>query len=125
MSPRSPCNSLIKNPLLLAGVGACLFGVITVVRISAQSFTTLYSFTALDSTGTNCDGAVPAAGLVLAGDTLFGTAYIGGDFGFGTVFSLNTNGSNFTTWFSFTGASDGASPGSLILSGNELFGAVA
>jgi uncharacterized repeat protein (TIGR03803 family) len=41
----------------------------------------------------------------------------------GTIFSIQTEGSGFTSLYSFTGGSDGAAPeGSLILSGNTLYG---
>jgi hypothetical protein len=55
--------------------------------VSAQTFTTLRSFTALNST-TNSDGASPLAGLVLSGNTLYGTAVGGGSSARGTIFSL-------------------------------------
>jgi uncharacterized repeat protein (TIGR03803 family) len=47
-----------------------------------MGFTNLYSFT-----GGN-DGATPLAGLILSGNTLYGTAYAGGTHGNGIVFSL-------------------------------------
>jgi uncharacterized repeat protein (TIGR03803 family) len=94
------------------------------VNLDGTGFTTLHIFT-----GTN-DGATPHAGLVVAGDTIFGVASFGAnDFHgspnyAGTVFKLSTNGSNFTTLHSFTGGSDGAVPaGGLILAGNTLYGA--
>src|SRR5207249_6160971 len=37
---------------------------------------------------TNSDGAFPIAGLILCGNTLYGTASSGGSSGSGTVFSL-------------------------------------
>src|SRR6185295_451787 len=46
-------------------------------------FTTLHSFTG------GSDGANPQAGLILSGDTLYGTASAGGISGNGTVFSLS------------------------------------
>ena len=54
------------------------------------SFTTLHNFTAtLGSDLTNSDGAYPFAGLVLSGNTLYGTTSGGGSWGVGTVFSLS------------------------------------
>ena len=72
------------------------------------------------------DGANPQAGLILSGDTLYGTASAGaiGSNSFGTVFSLNTNGTDFTVRhvFDYNG-NDGVSPDAgLILSGNTLYG---
>ena len=65
------------------------------VNTNGTGFTTLHSFTA------GGDGAVPV-GLVLSGNTLYGTAYEGGSSGSGTVFAVNTNGTGFTTLYSFT-----------------------
>ena len=50
----------------------------------------------------NSDGAIPEAGLILSGNTLYGTTYWGGTNGNGTVFAVNTNGTGFTTLYSFT-----------------------
>lgn len=71
---------------------------------------------------TNADGANPQAALVMSGCTLYGATYYGGSNGFGTIFSVNTNGS-FNTLYSFTGGDDGADPqGGLVLSGDTLYG---
>jgi uncharacterized repeat protein (TIGR03803 family) len=83
-------------------------------------FTVLHSFTG------GSDGAQPYAGLILSGNTLYGTAWEGGSSGYGTVFAVNTNGTGFTTLHSFTGGSDGARPyAGVILSGNTLYGTAA
>src|SRR5206468_680486 len=85
-------------------------------------FTTLHTFT----TGFygNSDGAAPSAGLILSGNTLYGTALYGGGAGRGTVFALNADGTGFTTLHHFAGyPSDGELPyATLILSGNTLYG---
>jgi uncharacterized repeat protein (TIGR03803 family) len=89
------------------------------------SFRILHYFTATTPqyTGTNNDGANPFAGLVLSGNTLYGTTFGGGKYGYGTVFSVNTNGLNFTNLYNFTGGTDGTGPhGGLTLSGNMLCG---
>jgi uncharacterized repeat protein (TIGR03803 family) len=73
---------------------------------------------------TNSDGAWPQAGLILADNTLYGTAGFGGSSGAGTVFTINTNGTGFTNLHSFSYGSDRANPlASLNLSGNTLYGA--
>lgn len=70
--------------------------------------------------GTN--GAVPAASLISADGTLYGTTSSGGTSNLGTVFSLGMDGSNFTVLKSFTG-SDGNKPSSVLyLSGATLYG---
>jgi uncharacterized repeat protein (TIGR03803 family) len=94
--------------------------------VAAQTFTTLYSFSAYDSSLPgliNSDGAVSQGGLVISSNTLFGTAVYGGSSGWGTVFAVNTDGTGFTTLYSFSGGSDGKWPGSgVVLSGNTLYG---
>ena len=113
-----------RLPVLLASFVLMLAG-----RATAQTFTNLHSFSALVS-NTNSDGANPWAGLILSGNTLYGTALGGGNSGWGTVFAINTKGTGFTNLHSFTAASgsnytnsDGANiRGGLLLSGNTLYG---
>ena len=67
-------------------------GTVFTVKTDGTGFTNLYTFTALDpNTGTNSDGANSRAGLVLTGNTLYGTASGGGANGTGTVFGLSLN----------------------------------
>jgi uncharacterized repeat protein (TIGR03803 family) len=60
------------------------------ISTDSTGFTNLYSFTAPSASVpyTNNDGACPFGGLILAGNTLYGTAEQGGTGGNGTVFSL-------------------------------------
>ena len=104
----------IENSFVLALLAVAL-GSVSAGR--AQTFTTLHSFT-------NSDGANPVAGLILSGNTLYGTTESGGASGQGTVFAVNTDGTGFTNLYSFTGTNnDGANPqGVLVLSGNTLYG---
>jgi uncharacterized repeat protein (TIGR03803 family) len=94
-------KNLFLLPALIAGLGLIPAG-----RVTAQTFTTLHSFTLLNNS-TNSDGANPTAGLILSGNTLYGTAEYGGSSGKGTVFAISTNGTGFTTLHSFN-YSDGA-----------------
>jgi uncharacterized repeat protein (TIGR03803 family) len=62
------------------------------------------------------------AGLILSDAVLYGTTSVGGFFGSGTVFKLNTDGTSYAVLTHFN-ASDGHYPaGSLALSGNVLYG---
>jgi uncharacterized repeat protein (TIGR03803 family) len=89
------------------------------------------SFTILHSLGPPPKQYLPVAGLLLSGNTLYGTTPYGGSSaltvssigGFGIVFAVNTDGTGFTTLYNFTGGSDGGNPqAGLILSGNALYG---
>ena len=97
---------------------------ITATHLTAQTFTTLYSFTTDGNFGANSDGANPYfAGVILSGNTLYGTAFYGGRYGEGTVFAVNTDGSDFRPLLSFDGSDDNAYPyAGLLLSGNTLYG---
>ena len=102
-------------------------GTVFAINTDGTGFTNLHCFSAkaTNSLGlyTNSDGYNPAAGLLLAGSTLYGTTQFGGTNGNGTVFAINTNGTGFTNLYSFTGGSDGAYPeAGLLLSGNILYG---
>jgi uncharacterized repeat protein (TIGR03803 family) len=101
-------------------------GTVFALHTDGAGFTNLHSFTALSSPTphTNSDGATPYAGLItnLSGNTLYGTAFVGGSSGNGTVFAIHTDGTGFTNLHSFTGI-DGESPqAGLILTRNTLYG---
>src|SRR6266850_16467 len=98
-----------KNLFLLLALITGL-GLIPAGRMTAQTFTTLHSFTPLipvftNSAGTvrhnNSDGAKPDGVLVLSGNTLYGTAAKGGSFGYGALFAVNTDGTGFTNLHHF------------------------
>ncbi len=59
-------------------------GTVVAVRADGSGVTGLHSFAGYPS-----DGATPRAGLVLSGNTLYGTTYSGGDEDGGTIFSLS------------------------------------
>ena len=67
-----------------SGGGGTIFSIGT----NGTGFANLCVFTALVS-GTNLDGANPQAGMVLCGDTLYGTAYDGGSNGDGALFTFS------------------------------------
>ena len=117
--------------------GSSDIGTVFAINTNGTGFTNLHSFSAGPNIGngyyTNSDGANPWAGLVVSGNTLYGTAVAGGSSGLGTVFAINTDGTGFATLHSFTATSgsggyygtnsDGAYPwAGLILSSGTLFG---
>jgi uncharacterized repeat protein (TIGR03803 family) len=111
------------------GGGRWAEGTVFALNTDGTGFTILHNFAAaaLNSRSyeTNSDGTFPYAGLVLSGNTLYGTASQGGSLGYGTVFAVNTNGAGFTIVYTFTNGNDGAFPyAGLILSpsGATLYG---
>lgn len=113
--------------------GAFGLGTIFSVKTDWTAFTVLHDFSRTnDAPATNTDGSYPLGGMVLSGNTLYGTTSQGGIWGVGTVFRINTDGTGFTNLHSFTLPSnvwprytndDGAYPvGDLVLSGETLYG---
>src|SRR5438093_13434639 len=89
----------IAHPLI-AGLGFILID-----PLRAQTFTTLHSFTG------GSDGANPQAGLVISGNTLYGTAASGGTNGIGTVFKVSLDGSDFAILHNYGAGGDNSSYG--------------
>ena len=135
----NPIGTLVQAPNgtlfgAAANGGSGAAGVVFRVQTNETGFTIIRSFPMIDSVdgpnGTNTDGSTPAGGLVLSGSTLYGVTAIGGPGGSGTVFSMDTNGGNFTVLKYFTPRdpftytnTDGCSPGvGLILSNGVLYG---
>jgi uncharacterized repeat protein (TIGR03803 family) len=117
-------------------------GTIFAVLTNGTSFTDLHSFAniAVWNSGpyaniyTNADGANSRATLILVGSTLYGSATFGGLFGYGTLYSMETDGLGFTnvhqfaegglslTDFAITNT-DGIWPqAGVTVSGNALYG---
>lgn len=117
----NPQSGLIASGNTLYGTtyagGNSGAGTVFSVQENGSGFTTLYNFTG------GGDGNAPAAGLVMSGNMLYGTTELGGAYGYGAVFGVNTNGGGITNLYSFAGGGDGANPeAALILSGNTLYG---
>jgi uncharacterized repeat protein (TIGR03803 family) len=102
-------------------------GTVFKIGTNGTGFTTLYHFTAPPyGYYTNSDGAFPEAGLISSGNKLYGTASGGGLNGYGTVFVINTDGTDFQVLYTFnpiTTETDAYAPyAELVLSGNALYG---
>ncbi|HWY74746.1 MAG TPA: choice-of-anchor tandem repeat GloVer-containing protein [Verrucomicrobiae bacterium] len=114
-------------------------GTLFAIKTDGSEFTVLHTFTASSHDyaasspyyeGTNSDGVSPQGSLTVAGNTLYGTAALGGSFYSGTVYSLNTDGTDFKVLHAFSTYpgegnpnSDGFFPRSgLAFSGNTLYG---
>jgi uncharacterized repeat protein (TIGR03803 family) len=131
----SPCGFVAVSGSAVFGAttagGAFANGTLFSINTNGAALSVLHDFTLLDSiSGTNADGAAPWGGLILSGNSVFGTASTGGNGGNGVVFSMSTNGTNFTVLHHFSPMdplaatnTDGAIPmGGLVLSGDTLYG---
>ena len=134
---------LANNVLYGATVsgGSAYAGTVFKLNTDGTGFTNLHSFTtgANNTNGyyTNSDGVNPEAGLIISGNTLYGTTSAGGSSGNGTVFKVNIDGTGFTNLHSFSAGfvvppddyvinSEGVYPyARLVLSGNTLYGTTA
>src|SRR5258705_479661 len=135
-----PRKTRIKNPFVHSVLIAA-FGLILAGRTLAQCSPSTAMARAFRPCIISRQGPVPLpiptatelirrAGLILSGNTLFGTARLGGSSNGGTVFAVNTDGTDFTILHRFTipafdsssgnyTNTDGAQPKSgLVLSGN-------
>jgi uncharacterized repeat protein (TIGR03803 family) len=106
------------------GYGIPGWGTVFSVNTNGGDFTALYSFSTPHGVPlTNTDGEQPQCALALSGGILYGTAYGGGSNGYGTIFSVQTNASNFTVLHTFVNSPDGAYPqAGLTLAGDMLYG---
>src|SRR5207247_2627358 len=99
----SPDSGLYLSGNTLYGTalhgGSSGYGTVFAIKTDATGFTILHSFTKYSPLPPydNSDGATPFAGLLLSGNTLYGTADQGGNSGYGTVFKVNIDSSGFTT----------------------------
>jgi uncharacterized repeat protein (TIGR03803 family) len=96
--------------------GSLGYGTVFKVHTNGSSYTVLKEFDGY------ADGGSPQSALALSGDTLYGTTYSGGAFDFGTVFKLNTDGSDYAVLKEFTGPEGGHPSGPLALAGSTLYG---
>ncbi len=125
-----PYGSLTVSGTTLYGMtqkgGANGSGNIFSVGTSGTNYQNLLSFT---GTGGAANGRYPGDCLTLSGTSLYGTTQQGGASGFGNIFSVGANGTNFQDLLSFTGAGGAANgkwpSGSLTLSGTNLYGITA
>jgi uncharacterized repeat protein (TIGR03803 family) len=104
------CRALARRATLVPFTLMAVFLFLATASQPAQSQTykVIYNFT-----GIGTDGANPYAGPVLLKGNLYGTTYLGGSDGNGTVYRLSPSGSSWkhTSLYSFNGPPDGAGPG--------------
>jgi len=72
----------------------------------------------------NVDGVTPGGSLIYSNNMLYGTCQNGGQYGGGTLYSLNLDGSNFQVLHAFQ-ITDGRYPFSPLLLNNTIYGVTA
>jgi uncharacterized repeat protein (TIGR03803 family) len=121
---QNSCGIVLSGSTLYVAVGMEYwaiphggYGILFRIATDGTGYTLMKQFTR------DQDGGFPNTTPVLSGNTLYGTAGVGGNSDLGVIWKINTNGSGFTVIKHFTGGSDGASPyASLLLSGSVLYG---
>ena len=119
---RSPSTRLILSGNSLFGVaqfgGGAGNGTLFKVNTNGTGFMVMHTFTGWSPEPyPSSDGAVPNGGLLLSGNTLYGTTDRGGSSGDGSVFAVNTDGTGYSSFIT-----PGSPQGALILSGDTLYG---
>ncbi|MFH1549299.1 MAG: choice-of-anchor tandem repeat GloVer-containing protein [Planctomycetota bacterium] len=113
-------NAKRKSLIFTLVFSLLLPAIFAIAPQTAFGITLLHEFA-----GGSDDGYYPDASLALSGSTLYGMTMLGGDYGAGVVFNVNTDGSGHGLLHEFAGgAEDGEQPllSSLTLSGSTLYG---
>jgi uncharacterized repeat protein (TIGR03803 family) len=128
VSGSNPYGSLIRSGNTLygmtSGYGIYSAGTIFSIHTDGSGYTKLYDFNpAFDSTLNTSGGGNPNGTLTLSGNILYGMTYGTSGPDKGNVFSINTDGSNYTSLLSFDG-NNGQNPGygALVESAGILYG---
>ena len=130
---QSPRGALVLSGDTLYGTttvggGVGFSGTIFKINTNGTGYVVLKRLSPIFGSGsadTNSDGGAPRAGLVLSGNTLYGSAPVGGIYGLGTVFKINTDGTGFFVLKHFIDGSSLNPLGpiaKLALSDNVLYG---
>lgn len=125
----NPLGGVVLSGATLYGVtlfgGYYNNGTLYKINTDGSGFTNLHQFAAGDTSSfppVNADGISPQHELVISGNSLYGVTVMGGSLRWGTIFTVNTDGTGFTVLHNFN-QNDGASPAALVLQGTTLYGA--
>jgi uncharacterized repeat protein (TIGR03803 family) len=119
-----PYGSLISDGTYLYGLtaygGTSNFGTAFKIKLSDNTFTRIFDFTA-DANGVN-----PYGSLTSDGTFLYGMTNKGGSYALGAAFKINISDNSYTKVLDFAGGTNGRYPtGSLISDGTYLYGLAA
>jgi uncharacterized repeat protein (TIGR03803 family) len=117
----APFSSLISDGTFLYGMhtdNGLIAGNVFKIKPDGTAYTSLVNFSV-----TPVAGGTPWGGLTLAGSDLYGmTVYGGGPMGFGALFKVKTDGTNFTKLVDFDNNTGAAPGGSLFYDGTTFYG---
>jgi uncharacterized repeat protein (TIGR03803 family) len=120
---RNPTGSLVDCDGALCGMtyggGMSGHGTVYKVGLDGSTFSLVHSFD-----GSATDGSAPWDSLTTLGGLLYGMTSYGGVVGNGSIFRVDSEGTEFTVLHSFVGGNaDGSTPfGSVLESGGKLLG---
>lgn len=99
-------------------------GTIFKILTDGTGFQTIHSFSAVDTSGNNADGATPGILTLGTDGILYSVTLSGGINGAGSVFKVHTDGTGFLTLVSFDRITNGAEPsmGLALGTGGYLYG---
>ena len=109
----NPGSRLVLSGNTLYGTTDGNPGVIFSINVNGSDFTVLHTF--------NSNQGLPS-GLIVSGNTLYGSLTYGGTNFEGSIYSIKTDGSEYTTLHSFARFVDGKYPSRLILDNGNLYG---
>jgi len=117
----TPYGSLLYDGTFLYGItssgGTSNQGTIFKIMPDGTGYAKLFDFDGISS------GSLSLGGLISDGTFLYGTTYVGGANGLGTVFKIMPDGTGYLTLMDFDGTPNGASPFSdLMYDGTFLYG---
>ena len=110
----SPSKKVLYGAAYEGGVNdkGCVFSIDT----NGAHYKNLHNF------GSGGDGYYPYSSVLLAGAKLYGMTYEGGGYGYGTIYSLDTNGTNYMALYDFGGTNGEYPYGDLTIAGNMMYG---
>jgi uncharacterized repeat protein (TIGR03803 family) len=115
--------ALSENAGVLYGMtasgGSANGGAVFKLNRDGSGYVVLHHFGSIANDGVNLHAGI----LVGSEGILYGATRMGGQWGSGTLFKMNSDGSNYSVLYNFSGSNDGAQPrGTLIEISNRLYG---
>lgn len=115
-----PVGNLVLSGSTLYGTtevgGSNNWGTVFAIETDGSNYRQLHAFGAL------LDGQAPGCTLTLSGNVLYGTTFAGGSGGYGTIFSINTDGTGYQILHNFSPIDGTNLRDPLVFLGTNLYG---